>query len=81
MQIQNAQLALQEVKLALPEGFCENVSGLMFGSDVCQCEYAFFKFLLNKMTVNFNMFCSLMEHKILSNVQCSLTVTVKLHRR
>ena len=61
MKIQNAQLALQVLKLHFAKSFGEEISELVFGTNMRELENSSFQFFSNEVTVNFNMFCALME--------------------
>ena len=68
MQIPNAQLAKKGIKRLLAQSFGENVSQLrrgryMFGTDIVSKN-----FIVDKMTINFDMLCAFMENWVGSNM-------------
>jgi hypothetical protein len=64
----------------------ENITAKWFGKDISnlmlrrhmKClDEAKLSFFANKMTVNLDMLTAFVVHRILSNMNCGLTITVK----
>ena len=64
----------------LVERFSEDISYLVFRRNIISFRISRDESFPNKMTINFNMFYSLTEDWILSNMQSCMIVTVKVHR-
>ena len=60
------------------EGFGHNVSELMFGRNMAEFDQAFHELVANEVTIKLDVLGTLVENRILSDIDCSKVVT--LHR-
>jgi len=58
------------------EGFGTYISQLSLGRDMGETDETFQEFLSHKVTVNFNVLRSFMEHRVASNVYSCKVVTL-----
>ena len=75
MQIYYAQIALQILKLALPNSLRKYICWLLFCPDMGKSKNARFQFFTHEVAINFDMFGAFMKNGIFSYVQHSLSVT------
>jgi len=68
------------VKMSRGQGFCEHISKLIMTADVMSLDNLRLNLLTNEVTINFNVFCSFMKHRISCNMHDSLVVTEQGNR-
>jgi len=63
----------------LPRDFSKNVKRLLLIQNVGKSDITGLELFLDKMTIKFNMFHTLMKCRIFGNLKCCLTVTEEMH--
>ena len=77
--INEAQLANAEVEVWSEKSFGKNISNLLTRRDVRNAYAPTVKFFFDKMSVNLNMFSSIMLNWVVSNTNSGFIITKKLH--
>jgi hypothetical protein len=68
------------MKMRGTKSFCKNISQLVLRRNVKSAKNTRLNFLTNHMTINVNVFGTLMKNRIGSNVKSNFTVTIKESR-
>lgn len=81
MYVANTHFAQKEVKLRLPQCFSEDISRLSSSKNLGRSDTKRLKRIPNKVTINFNVFNTLMIDEIRRDVENSLIVAIKRRGR
>lgn len=79
MNVENAQLAKKKANMVSSKGLSENVSELQYTRNMVGNNISLLTLILDKMTIDFDMFNPYMKDSISSNFNCNFVITSKLH--
>ena len=79
MEAPNAQLVKNRNIVGLAQSLGEDIRQLMLSRNKQRLNIPSHYLVTNKVAINLNMFGTFMKDRIASNMQGSLTITMKLH--
>jgi len=77
MYVHQSKLGKNGFKRGSMESFCENISELIIGANRQQVEEFLLEFFADDMAIKINMFCVLMESRIVSYLSGRLAVAIE----
>ena len=75
--MKNAQLGKKIVKLSFAQSLRKDISKLLGSVDIHRLNITLGNFIPHKMTVNLDMFCTFMKHRVIGKVESRLTITIQ----